>query len=389
MEAKNRRLATFITTNSARKWILLAALLTTLVAIGHQTAERSRPAKTASAPSRSEFRQLLQDLSEPEGYFDTDNFISNETSYLHVIPGIRRFVRSGGVYLGVGPDQNFSYLAHIQPSLAIVVDIRRQNMLQHLWYKALFELSNSRADFLTLMFSRSSIPTIAQEPLERLLERVAASPANDDTRARAQARIRSAVTETFGIPLSDQDWQKIDLIEREFHDENLSLRFSSWNGGGGIRYPTLQEMLLATDRNGSSVGYLSSEELFQWLKRFQHENRLIPVTGDFGKTTAFSAIARYLADRSLTVDAFYTSNVEFYLFGRPAWPQYMANLRKLPLAPDGLFIRSYFASFGRPHPQQVRGHRSASLLQPFAALLEGDVAGTIRSYWDVVREESK
>src|SRR5262245_25948131 len=62
--------------------------------------------------SREQFVQYIQDWSEPEGYFDTDNFISNETSYLHVIPELQRTVRPEGVYVGVGPDQNFSYIVH-------------------------------------------------------------------------------------------------------------------------------------------------------------------------------------------------------------------------------------------------------------------------------------
>src|SRR6186997_1957877 len=60
----------------------------------------------------------------------------------------------GGVYIGVGPEQNFTYIAAIQPRIAFVVDIRRDNMLEHLMYKALFELSKDRADFVSRLFSR-------------------------------------------------------------------------------------------------------------------------------------------------------------------------------------------------------------------------------------------
>ena len=83
-----------------------------------------------------EFGQLLNSLSEPEGYFDSDNFVSNEAAYLRVFPALKRLGVRGGVYVGVGPDQNYSYIADIQPRLAIIIDIRRQNALQHLYYKA-------------------------------------------------------------------------------------------------------------------------------------------------------------------------------------------------------------------------------------------------------------
>ena len=43
---------------------------------------------------------------------------------------------SGGVYMGVGPEQNFSYIAAIRPAMAFIVDIRRQAVMQHLMFKA-------------------------------------------------------------------------------------------------------------------------------------------------------------------------------------------------------------------------------------------------------------
>ena len=38
--------------------------------------------------------------------------------------------------------------------MAFIVDIRRGNLLQHLFYKALVEMSSDRADFLSRLFSR-------------------------------------------------------------------------------------------------------------------------------------------------------------------------------------------------------------------------------------------
>src|SRR6185295_13864486 len=140
-------------------------------------------AKPAAAPpieiSRAQFAQYIEELSEPEGYFDTDNFISNETSYLHVIPELKRQVKPGNVYLGVGPDQNFPYIAHTQPTLAIIVDIRRQNMLQHLLYKALFDMSASRADFVGLLFSRDTPKVDKSASLPEVLGAVRRSPTSE------------------------------------------------------------------------------------------------------------------------------------------------------------------------------------------------------------------
>src|SRR5436190_18301104 len=100
------------------------------------------------------FWHLVVDLSEAGGYFRSDNLVSNETTFQHVIPELRRRVRTGGVYLGVGPDQNFTYITALRPRIAFIVDVRRQNMLLHLMYKAIVEHSSTRLEFLARLFSR-------------------------------------------------------------------------------------------------------------------------------------------------------------------------------------------------------------------------------------------
>ena len=71
-----------------------------------------------------------------------------------MIPELQRTTKTGGVYLGVGPDQNFTYIVALKPKIAFIFDIRRQNMLTHLMYKALIEQSTDRADFISRLFSR-------------------------------------------------------------------------------------------------------------------------------------------------------------------------------------------------------------------------------------------
>src|SRR5260370_30172143 len=90
-----------------------------------------------SSKDHKSFAALSARPSEPNGYFDSDNLISNETSYLHVMDKLREMNVHGGVYLGVGPDQSFSYIAKIRPRMAVIIDIRRDNLLQHLLFKSL------------------------------------------------------------------------------------------------------------------------------------------------------------------------------------------------------------------------------------------------------------
>ena len=95
------------------KRVLMVNLLVVLLmsAAASRLANASRDHKA--------FAALSARLSEPGGYFDSDNLISNETSYLHVMAKLKEIGVSGGVYVGVGPDQSFSYIAKIRPRMAI------------------------------------------------------------------------------------------------------------------------------------------------------------------------------------------------------------------------------------------------------------------------------
>src|SRR4030095_8517915 len=84
------------------------------------------------------FRKLISTLSEPGGDFQSENLLSNETDFPQVMAKLKKTVSPEGVYLGVGPEQNFNYIAAIQPRMAFIIDIRRQNLIEHLLYKALF-----------------------------------------------------------------------------------------------------------------------------------------------------------------------------------------------------------------------------------------------------------
>src|SRR5262245_52962726 len=92
------------------------------------------PGQTGQPQQISPFAAEIARFSEKEGSFDTDNLISNERDYLRVIPALVAGRVVGGVYLGVGPDQNFSYIARIRPTRAYIVDIRRDNLLLHLLF---------------------------------------------------------------------------------------------------------------------------------------------------------------------------------------------------------------------------------------------------------------
>jgi hypothetical protein len=294
-------------------------------------------------------------------------------------------VKPAGVYIGVGPDQNLSYIVHTHPVLAVITDIRRQNMLQHLWLKALFGMSSNRVEYLSFLFSRQPPKVKPNALFYELLEAVRTSNTDEGLFKKNLAAVNSLLLNKYKLPLSSDDLAKIEYVYQTFWKEGLDLRFSSIGRGNASMYPTFEEILLETDRQGRQENYLSSEELFQWLKKFQAENRLIPIVGDFAGSHALKAVGAFLNANGLNVSTFYTSNVEFYLFGSPNWVRYVANLKALPLDRDSIFIRSYFPTYGRFHPMNVPGHRSTSLVSPILPFLADYDARQIRSYWDVVK----
>src|ERR1019366_7739431 len=138
-----------------RARIVLAALVFALSA-GLSTGWPPVSARMADLPATltdKEFWDLSEQISEPNGEFQSDNFLSNERGYQVVIPELIKTAKPGRVYLGVGPEQNFPYILALKPSLAIIFDIRRGNLHEQLLYKALFELTADRADFLSKLFS--------------------------------------------------------------------------------------------------------------------------------------------------------------------------------------------------------------------------------------------
>ena len=115
------------------------------------------PRAATTLPARltdHEFWQLSTDASEPDGYFRSDNLTSNETGFLRVVPELVARTKPGRCISASGPSRTSRYIAATRPAIAIIFDIRRGNLLLQLMYKAIFELTRDRADFVSMLFSR-------------------------------------------------------------------------------------------------------------------------------------------------------------------------------------------------------------------------------------------
>src|SRR5215510_2445726 len=275
-------------------------------------------AGVASQPAASNtgFAAEIASLSEPEGAFDTDNLISNERNYLQVVPALISKGVAGGVYIGVGPDQNFSYIARIRPAVAYIIDIRRDNLLLHLLFKALFARSTTRVEYLCLLTGRPPPGDLARwrtAPIAQVVAFVDAQRPEPARQVHLRKQLRSAIVE-FGVPLSAGDLETVDRFHSAFTGAGLDLRFNTHGRAPRPYYPTLRELLLGTDGTGTTWNYLAEEGAFQFLKSLQARNRVIPVVGDVSGTHAMRAIAASIARQGRRVSAFYVSNVETYLY---------------------------------------------------------------------------
>ena len=338
------------------------------------------PVRTQSAPSS--FGSAVATLSEPGGYFDTDNLISNESSFQQVIPELQRRNVRGGAYVGVGPDQNFTYIAATRPAVAYIVDIRRDNVLLHLLFKAIFHHSRTRVEYLALLFGRSvpaDIDRWREASIDRLLRYVDDAPKADTVAVRWQL---DTTIRGFGVSLTADELQTIAGFHQRFVEAGLSLRFQSAGRPPQWNYPTYRDLLVDTDAAGRHSHFLASEDAFQFVRTLQEKDLVIPLVGDLGGPAALVRIGKAIAARGDKLTAFYASNVEFYLFRDGSFGRFAANLKQIPHTGNAVVIRSFFNRGGLVPARP--GDNSASQLQAIDDLLSGVAAGRVRTYSDLV-----
>ncbi len=379
------------TGGSGWKPLLIFLLCAALAGVALPSGQRDAgPTASGLQPiPAAEFSRIIREFSEEEGYFHSDNFTSNETSYLQVAGQLRRLGVSGGAYIGVGPEQNFTYIARIRPRIAFIVDIRRQAMLQHLMFKALFQQAETRVQFLAALLCRSQPgvrEALSRPSLPDLIEHFRRSPpATDQEFARNLAQVKKTIQGGFLFPLTDSDPARLEYVYSAFRYSGLDISFRF--GGGGWRgygwFPTLADLILQKDPQGRYGNFLASEDDYRFVRRLQLLNRIIPITGDFAGPRALASVGRYLAEKKYTVSAFYTSNVEQFLYQNGVFGDFLANVRDLPIDDRSVFIRS-IARMSQIHPAHMPGYRSTTVLQKISVFLQDQKVRPYPTYWDLV-----
>jgi len=351
-----------------------------------QSSQACRPRDQAGAQviDDAEFARLVNELSEDAGYFWSNNYISNETSYQHVLPEVESRSLDEGAYIGVGPNQNFTYISAIRPKIAFIVDIRRQNLLEHLLFKILITRSASREDYLARLLARppqTSLPI--DSSIQEIVRHIEDTSASESFFENQLSEIIATAHAFPGLDLSEQDVRDVTAIYREFYRQGFEIKYDSWRS---FFFPSLKEFILETDLNDERRNWLASEESFAYIRAMERENRIIPVVGDFAGDEALKRLGRLLESRGETVTAFYVSNVEFYLFRQRKWSSFVENVERLPTTDASIFIRAY-ANLHRPHPRMVGDHITVSLVQSIHSFLRHARAGRFRNLWDVVTAE--
>jgi hypothetical protein len=297
--------------------------------------------------SDREFWSLTEQLSEPDGYFRSnsgspDNLLSNETMISIVAAALARTVKPSGVYLGVGPEQNFTYIAAIRPRIAFITDIRRGNLHLHLMYKALFEMSADRAEFVARLFSRKRPAGLAATSTAAdLMDAYLRVDPDDEAAFRTNLKaIADHLTKTRAFPLGADDLAGIEYVYRNFYRFGPNINYvSSINGRSGSSGSYARLMSSTDSATGTERTYLATEDNYGAVKTLQGRNLIVPVVGDFAGPKALRAVGAFLKERGATVTAFYVSNVEIYLQRDNRWQTFCANVAALPLDANSIFIR--------------------------------------------------
>jgi hypothetical protein len=272
--------------------------------------------------------------------------VSNELRFQTVVPALVKAAVPGRVYVGVGSEQNFTYIAAVKPAMVFIVDIRRGNLDLHLIYKALFEMSADRAEFVSKLFSRPKPASLtAASTVSDIFFAYSTIPPSQALYDQNLKDIKSHLMTKHGFKLSNGDLSGIDFVYRAWFSSGpeISYQLTGSRGAGGT--PTYAQLMTTDDGQGTKRSYLATDDSFRFIKDLHTRNLIVPLVGNFGGPKALRAVAAYLKEKKAVVSAFYTSNVEQYLRQDGIWDNFCRSISTFPLDATSTFIRSERGGF--------------------------------------------
>ena len=377
----------------------LPAIAAAMLSVSAATPADTLPSQISDV----EFWRLVTEFSEPNGPYPYENYVGNEVMLQRVIPAARKATIPGGVYVGVGPEQNFTYAAALEAKMAFVVDIRRQNMLMLLLYKALFEMADNRADFVSQLFSRKRPPNLDGTTNVSALFAAYKAVQPDEKYQQENLKTIKGVLAKHGFTLSGEDLRTIERVHAVFYRAGPSIDYTfeatQLPPRPAAGFPSFERMMIATDGDcgspcltsyslppapGRNWSFLATEENFQSIRSMQRKNLFIPLVGDFAGPSTIRKIGQYLKQHSASVSAFYASNVEYYLDDKQQQAFY-ANVLALPTDSSSVFLR-FISGTGSVMPWWNSRIGNTSVVSRIADLrLAAPPDGRLPSYLDLLR----
>jgi hypothetical protein len=194
-----------------------------------------------------------------------------------------------------------------------------------------------------------------QSTIDEMLGAYDRMSADDELYAKNLNAIKNLLLNQHKFGMSANDQALLEHVSEVFKYYGPLLNYSSTyppspRGGNGFNGANFMTVMTATDPSGVERGFLASEENYRVLRELERKNLLVPVVGDFGGPKALRAVGQYLKDHGATVTAYYTSNVEQYLFNKGSGrggrvinggaTKFYENVGTLPLDESSVFIRS-------------------------------------------------
>jgi len=254
-------------------------------------------------------------------------------------------------------------------------------------YKALFEMSPERADFVSKLFSRSRPEGLdAKTTSAALFAAYQQAKVDPDLYAKSLQAIKASLTK-HGYQLSSEDVSRIEYIFQVFSKggPGINYEFSSASNPALVNPASYARIMTTNDPSGKNSVFLANEENYQYVREMQRKNLIVPLVGDFAGPAAIRNVGRYLKERNATVEVFYISNVETYL-DDPAKQRFYQNVTALPVSSSSMFVRHILGNPARGLPWWRPGMTNTSTLAPMGEFISAIQAGRRPTFQEIVRE---
>ncbi len=253
----------------------LTALLALLAASG----------ALASEPAASAFASLPADPAPPELVRGMHYWISNE-DHLHLFhPEVKD---KGGLYIGVGTDQNYLLGAWARAEALVLMDFDQSIVDLHRVYRVIFLTAETPEEFLRLW------------------------------QLKSRPEVRRLIQEGYA---------------------GKKERYGALQAFATARWPVERRLLrvVAQMKQAALPSFLTDAAEYTHVRRLYQEDKVFMVRGDLTARRTLRAVGQAATQAGMRVGVLYLSNAEQYF---PYDAQYRANIRGLPFSGSGVVLRT-------------------------------------------------